>query len=182
MGSLGSNFKNALDPINLVHNKDQPRTISNGLHNVSSALDPVFTTIKDATVKHNNTQDNTRAQLDPGQLFGANATVAPGPNPNAPGSIMNMGGVGGNGMARPFNPNLGIPVNGVSTNGLQQPQMMPQPQGYFNPQGGTPNFGMQNGPVNNAQQGPNWSSIIANALQGPTKQAAGMPVGPRFNK
>jgi len=92
-------------------------------------------------------------------------TVLTAGNPNAPGSIFNMG----NGQLQPLNSSLGVPTNGVSTNGLQQPQ------GYFNPQGGTPNFGMQG-------SGPDWSSIIAKALQGPAKQTTGqgMPVGPRF--
>jgi len=187
MGGISKSWKNVNDPFHLVTNKGQPTTLNSYVQGWHNMTDPIGGQVGPALAKHNNTQDNIRGTMDPGQLFGPNATVAPGPNPNAPGSIMNFGGAG-TGQRMPFNPSAGVPMNGVSTNGLQPSQGMPQqPIGAFNPQGGTPNFGMQNGQNNQAagmQSGPNWSSIIAQALQGPTRQTAGqgMPVGPRFQQ
>lgn len=86
------------------------------------------------------------------------------PNPNAPGSIMTMG------QRLPFNPNIGVPMNGISTNGLQ-------PAGY---QPGVPTNGIS---TNGLASAPNWGAIIGRALQRPPSQQninQGMPIGPSY--
>ena len=103
----------------------------------------------------NQRQSTTGVQGSADPLLGKPTVLTPG-NPNAPGSIFNMG----NGQLQPLNRLLGVPQNSVSTNGLQQPYQPQQPQmqqpiGGFNPQGGTPNFGLQGGGMQQAPGGPN---------------------------
>lgn len=180
MGSIVSTFKDMVDPANLEHNKGQsfanPTSVLKQAHAV---LDPAGALTGNLIQKHNNTQNNVRGTFDPAQWFGPNATQAPGPNPYAPGSIMNLRG-GHPGIGQGMNQN-GAPSNGISTNGLQpaqaQSQSIGQPVNAFNPQGGTPNFGipppqpqMPGVPANGISTNglpttPNWSAIIANALR-----------------
>lgn len=106
MGGVSKVFKQAFDPAHLVTNKDQPVTLKSFAQGIHSAFDPVSSWAGDKIAAHNNTQDNLHGYMDPGQIFGANATTAP---PYMP-MIHGNPGTG-------YNPSM--PANGVSTNGLQ---------------------------------------------------------------
>lgn len=154
MGGISKTFKNQIDPFHLAHDTSQPRTFGNFIGNLHTGVDPFGGALGANIAQHNNTQNNLRGTMDPGQLLGANATQAAPFNPAAPGSIMSG--------ARPQGPFIN-PLTNMRQGYTGTPTLAtPYGQPGAAPAGGMPTPGT---PTNGLQSSPDWASIIGRALR-----------------